>query len=70
MTAAGCFGSTACRTINENGVAATVLAIGVPKPATLASTFCIPGTGNGAVDGSANLPGPGAISLPVTFTVN
>jgi hypothetical protein len=70
VTAAGCFGSTACRTINENGVAAGALAIGTPKTATLASTFCIPGTGNGAVDGSANLPGPGAVSLPGTFTVN
>ena len=68
VTAAGCFGSTACRTINENGVPAGVLTIGTPKTVTLASTFCIPGTGNGAVDGSANLPGPGAVSLPGTFT--
>ena len=70
VTAAGCFGSNACRTINENGVPAGVLSIGTPKPVTLGSTFCIPGTGNGAVDGSANLPGPGAVSLPGTFTVN
>jgi hypothetical protein len=36
---------------------------------TLASTFCIPATGNGAVDGTADLPGPGAVSLPGTFSL-
>jgi hypothetical protein len=65
----GCFGSSACRTITENGSPAGALAPGTPKSVTLASTFCIPATGNGAVDGSAALPGPGAISLPGTFAV-
>jgi hypothetical protein len=37
---------------------------------TVGSTFCIPMTGNGLVDASAALPGPGAVSLPGTFTVN
>jgi hypothetical protein len=67
---AGCFGSTACRTINESGAVAGTLLRNVPAPATLASVFCIPSTNNGLVDGSANLPGPGAVSLPVTFEVN
>jgi hypothetical protein len=29
--------------------------------------FCIAATGNGLVDASADLPGPGAISLPGSF---
>jgi hypothetical protein len=66
-THAGCFGSTACRTINETGVAAGAVTTGTPASATLASVFCIAATGNGLVDASADLPGPGAISLPGTF---
>jgi hypothetical protein len=64
---AGCFGSPACRTITENGKAAGAVATGTPASATLASVFCIAATGNGLVDASADLPGPGAISLPGTF---
>jgi hypothetical protein len=66
----GCFGSTACRTITENGVAAGAITPGTPSGATLASVFCIAATGNGLVDASANLPGPGAVALPGTFVVN
>jgi hypothetical protein len=65
----GCFGSTACRTITENGSAAMVTP-GVPSPTKLASTFCIGMTGNGLVDASADLPGPGAVSLPGTFNLH
>jgi hypothetical protein len=43
---------------------------GTPATGTLASTFCIAATGNGIVDGAADLPGPGAVSLPGTFVVN
>ena len=67
---AGCFGLSACRTITENGAAAGPLSIGTPANATLGSVFCIGATGNGLVDASANLPGPGAVSLPGTFTAN
>jgi len=62
----GCFGSTACRTITENGVPYGPVVTGTPGPATLASVFCIQATGNGLVDASADLPGPGAVSLPGT----
>jgi hypothetical protein len=62
----GCFGSTACRTITENGVPYGPVVTGTPGPATLASVFCIAATGNGLVDASADLPGPGAVSLPGT----
>jgi len=64
---AGCFGSSACRTITENGKAAGAVTPGTPASATLASVFCIAATGNGLVDASADLPGPGAIALPGTF---
>jgi hypothetical protein len=66
----GCFGSSACRTITENGVPAGTITAGTPAGATLASVFCIGATGNGLVDASADLPGPGAVSLPGTYTVN
>jgi hypothetical protein len=62
---AGCFGNSACRSIQETGVAPSSLLSAVnPQPATLVSTFCIPKTGNLLIDGSVDLPGPAAISLP------
>jgi hypothetical protein len=36
---------------------------------TVAGVFCIPGTGNGLIDGLADLPGPGAVSVPGTAAV-
>ena len=39
------------------------LSDGLPHNSNLASVFCIPATGNAAVDGVADLPGPGAIGL-------
>jgi len=66
----GCFGSSACRTITENGAASGPITTGTPASATLAAVFCIGATGNGLVDASADLPGPGAIALPGTFTVH
>ncbi len=70
QTTAGCFGQGTCRTITENGTPAGAITVGTPTSATLASVFCIAATGNGLVDASANLPGPGAVSLPGTFEVN
>jgi hypothetical protein len=67
---AGCFGSTACRTITENGTAAGPIFTGVPADATLASVFCIAATGGGLVDAMFGLPGAGAVSLPGTFLVH
>ena len=31
---------------------------------TLVSVFCVPPTFNAAIDAAADLPGPGAVSLP------
>jgi hypothetical protein len=66
----GCFGKDTCRTITENGASAGAITAGTPASATLAAVFCIGATGNGLVDASADLPGPGAVSLPGNFTVH
>jgi hypothetical protein len=69
----GCFASTkltgqTCDYIEENGSDAGAMSVGGgTASATLASVFCIPGTGNGLIDGAADLPGPGATSLPGTL---
>jgi hypothetical protein len=55
--------------INEIGAAGGPLTPGT-HPATLASTFCIPAVGGKLgflINGAADLPGPGATSLPGTF---
>lgn len=41
-----------------------------PLATTLVGTFCIPSTGNQLVDLSADLPGPGAVSLPGTANIS
>jgi hypothetical protein len=60
---AGAFGQASARCIEETGTPSGPLAPSTPSPAVLASVFCIPATGNVAVDGVADLPGPGAIGL-------
>jgi len=66
----GCFGATNCRNIRETGAPAGAITLGTPSSAKLASVFCIPGTGNGLVDASADLPGPGATALSGIFNVH
>jgi hypothetical protein len=34
------------------------------------SVFCIPPSFNGIIDGAADIPGPGSVSLPGVFDVN
>src|SRR5262249_57883701 len=62
---AGAFGKSmpAAQCITETGQDAGNLGDMLPHNAHLVSVFCIPGTGNAAVDGVADLPGPGAFSL-------
>jgi hypothetical protein len=69
-TFAGCFGSAACRTINESGAAAGAITTGTPASATLASVFCVAATGVGIFDATYGLPGPAAVALPGTFLVH
>jgi hypothetical protein len=70
----GCIGTTTgiadaqatglCRYIEEAGTPAGALApVGSSHDFTVASVFCIPKTSSVLINGSAALPGPGAISL-------
>src|SRR5262249_10919939 len=59
----GAFGQPTTRAIQEAGVAAGNLSDNQPHHSILAAIFCIPKTGNVAIDGVASLPGPGAIGL-------
>jgi hypothetical protein len=59
-----------CDYIEERGSPAAGITIGGPAvPATLGSVFCIPAAGNGLIDGAADLPGPGATTLPGTLRI-
>jgi hypothetical protein len=51
--------------IQESGSPAGDLTDGNQHPAVLGSVFCIPATGSPAIDGAADLPGPGGITLNV-----
>jgi hypothetical protein len=63
VASAGAFGQPTSRCIQETGSAAGNLSDHAAHQSVIASVFCIPKTGNVAVDGVANLPGPGAIAL-------
>jgi hypothetical protein len=60
---AGAFGQAGAQCVSETGAPAGSLSDGQPHGAVLGAVFCIPATGNAAVDGVADLPGPGAIGL-------
>jgi len=60
---AGAFGQGTTQRISETGKPAGNLTDMMPHNSVLGSVFCIPATGNPAVDGVADLPGPGAIAL-------
>ncbi len=60
----GAFGQRAAQAIVQNGVPAGDLNDGLPHSGVLVSNFCIPRTGSLALDGLADLPGPGSLSLP------
>jgi hypothetical protein len=59
----GAFGQATAQCIKQSGAPAGDLTDGNPHPSKLASVFCIPTTGNIALDLSADLPGPGAFSI-------
>jgi hypothetical protein len=61
----GCFGTGVgtCKFIEATGVPGGDLQPGAPRATTLASVYCIPGSGSPLVDTVANLPGPGAVTL-------
>jgi hypothetical protein len=57
-------------TITEIGVASADLGDFAAHDATMVSVFCIPPSFNGIIDGAADIPGPGSVSLPGVFDVN
>jgi hypothetical protein len=61
---AGAFGQAAAEAITQVGSPSGNLSDGAPHAGVLVSNFCIPPTGNIALDGIADLPGPGSLSLP------
>lgn len=63
QTHAGAFGKAAARTIKEVGAPAGSIADGLAHAITYGSVFCVPKTGNALIDPSADLPGPGAITI-------
>jgi hypothetical protein len=69
---AGCFGNpttlstTTCRYIETNGVPAGDLTVGPALASTLASSFCIAKSSSALINGVADLPGPGAVTLKGT----
>ena len=69
QTHAGAFGQVATRCIQETGSPAGNLTDGMPHAAREATVFCIPATSNGTVNIVADLPGPGATSLPGTAQI-
>jgi hypothetical protein len=60
----GAFGVAFARTITEVGSPAGNLLDFKPHHAVLAANFCIPATDSDSINGVADLPGPGATSLP------
>jgi hypothetical protein len=60
----GAFHQGTATTISEMGVPAGDLTDGAAHASTLVSVFCVPPAFNGAIDAAADLPGPGAVSLP------
>ena len=59
----GAFGQAAAQAIQQTGSPSGDLHDGLPHASTLVSDFCIPATNNPALDGLADLPGPGSLSL-------
>jgi len=60
----GAFANSAATAITEMGTPAGPLVDHMPHASTLVSVFCIPPTYSPIIDPSADLPGPGAVSLP------
>jgi hypothetical protein len=64
---AGAFGNGQASVITQVGATPGSLEDFAPHAGTLVSVFCIPPTFNTLIDGVADLPGPGAVSLPSEF---
>jgi hypothetical protein len=63
-------GGGANQTITETGTPGGNIGDFAGHAATMVSVFCIPPSFNAIIDGAADIPGPGAVSLPGTIDVN
>jgi hypothetical protein len=63
-------GGAAVQTITEIGTSPGSLDDFAAHQGTMVSVFCIPPSFNPIIDPNADLPGPGAVSLPGVFNVN
>jgi hypothetical protein len=55
--------------IDTQGTPSGALSIGTPKTIKLGTIFCIGQTRSGAVNGAADLPGPGATGIQGTINL-
>jgi hypothetical protein len=60
----GAFQVEASSVIEQGTPSGPITTGGPAKPSTLVSVFCIPPSFSSTVDPVADLPGPGAVSLP------
>ena len=60
----GALGNPSAQCVKETGSSPGDLTDGLAHFSILASAYCIPTTTNGTIDGVADLPGPGATSIP------
>jgi len=67
QTHAGAFGRANARTIRTQGAG---LLSGTSLQLTAAGPFFVPGTGNVAIDGLADIAGPGAVGVPSSTDVS
>jgi hypothetical protein len=65
----GAFGAGAAQTITENGSSPNTCIASGSHNGRLVSVFCIPPAFDTTVDANGDLPGPGAVSLPGSFTM-
>ncbi|HLK12908.1 MAG TPA: hypothetical protein VKW76_16150, partial [Candidatus Binatia bacterium] len=67
QTHAGAFGQSTARTIKQTGAALGNVSDGAAHAGVIAGSFCVPKTGNFAIDPVADLPGPGTTSINGTM---
>ena len=65
----GAFGRFNVRSIHETG-SPLLGSLGSPFSVTLAGVFCVPASGSDLVNALADLPGPAALSVPGTISVD
>jgi hypothetical protein len=70
QTSAGAFGYPTADNIRTTGLATRSLDTPTPYKARITAVFCVAATGSLLVDGAIGLPGPAAVTVPVTFELD